>query len=128
MEFLSSKGEDNEEIEDGSELKLGDAPMPPPLKIKNHQASKLGDAHGIPSSSSTIISSSSLNFIFYHFTYYVLCLERIFTFSFVCYFLVICLLDPCFICEGERHASLFHLNTHALRLYLVEYSYLLFVC
>ena len=26
-EFLSSKGEDNEEIEDGSELKLGDSPM-----------------------------------------------------------------------------------------------------
>ena len=28
-EFLSSKGEDNEEIEDRSELKLGDAPMAP---------------------------------------------------------------------------------------------------
>ena len=60
-EFLSCKEEDNEEIEDGSELKLGDAPKAPPLNIKNHQASKLGDAEGIPSSSSTIIRSYSLN-------------------------------------------------------------------
>ena len=60
-EFLSSKGEDNEEIKDGSELKLGDASMELPLNIKNHQASKLGDAQGIPSSSSTIMRSCSLN-------------------------------------------------------------------
>ena len=46
--FLSSEGEDNEEIEDGSELKLGDAPMESPLNIKNHQALKLGDAQGVP--------------------------------------------------------------------------------
>ena len=63
-EFLSSKGEEYEEIEDGSELKLGDAPMAPSLNIKNYLESKLGDAQGIPSSSSTIIRSSSLNFIF----------------------------------------------------------------
>ena len=32
-EFLSSKEEDNEEIEDGLELKRGDAPTAPPLNI-----------------------------------------------------------------------------------------------
>ena len=39
-------------IEDGSELNLGDAPMAPPLNIKNYQESKLRDAqvkvHGCP--------------------------------------------------------------------------------
>ena len=48
LQFLSSKGEEYEEIEDGSELKLGDAPMAPPLNIKNTQASKLGDAKASP--------------------------------------------------------------------------------
>ena len=46
------------ELKDGKKHKLGDAPMESPLNFKNHQASKLGDAQGIPSSSSTIIRSS----------------------------------------------------------------------
>ena len=121
-EFLSSKGEDNEEIKDGSELKLGDAPMASPLNFKNHQASKLGDAQGIPSSSSTIIRSSSLNFVF--ITLHIMCYAwSVFLLSvlFVC-LLVIYLLDPSFICVGERHAPLFRLNTHVLRFYIFEYS------
>ena len=60
-EFLNSKGEDNEEIVDGSELNIGHAPMAPPMNINNHQALKFGDAQVIPSSSSTIMRSSSLN-------------------------------------------------------------------
>ena len=121
-EFLSSKWEEYEESEDGSELKLGDSPMAPPLNIKNHQASKLGDAQGIPSSSSTIIRSSSLNYIF--ITLHIMCYPwSVFLLSvlFVC-LLVICLLDPCFVYVGERHALLFRLNTLVLRLYFVEYS------
>ena len=70
-EFLSSKGKEYEEIEDVSELKLGDSPMAPPLKVKNHRESKLGDAQGIPSSSSTIIMSSLLNFVF--ITLHIMC-------------------------------------------------------
>ena len=66
----------SEEIEDGSELKLGDAPMESPLNIKNHQASNLGDAQGTPSPSSTI-KVGFFELSFYHFTYYVLCLERL---------------------------------------------------
>ena len=113
---FKSKGEHNEEIEDGSELKLADAPMAPPLNIKNHQASKLGDAQGIPSSSSTITRSASLNYVF--ITLHIMCYAWSFfllSVLFVC-LLVICLLDPCFICVGERHAPLFHLNTPVLRL------------
>ena len=100
---LSSKGEDNEEIEDGSDLNLG-------------------DAQGIHSSSSTIIRSSSLNFVF--ITLHIMCYAwSVFLLSilFVC-LLVISLLDPSFICVGERHAPLFRLNTPLLLLYLFEYS------
>ena len=100
---------------------LGMHPWRPPLNIKNHQESKLGDAQGIPL---IFIDYHKVVFVelrFYHFTYYVLCLERIFTFSlFVCWS-YLCL-DPSFICVGERHAPLFRLNTPLLRLYLFEYS------
>ena len=41
-----------------------------PLNIKNHQASKLGDAQDIPYSSLTIIRPSSLNYVFIT---YILC-------------------------------------------------------
>ena len=85
-EFLSFKGEEYEGIEDGSELKLGYSPMARPLNIKNYQESKLGDDQGIPSSSSTIIRSSSLNFIF--ITLHNMCYawSIFFTFSFfVCW-------------------------------------------
>ena len=93
-----------------------------PLNIKNYQESKLGDAQGTPSSSSTIIRSSSLNFVL---SLYILraMLGASFLLSvlFVC-LLVISLLDPSFICVGERHAPFFYLNNPLLRLYLVEYS------
>ena len=123
-EFLSSKGEDNEEIEDGSELKLGDALTAPPLNIKNHQAS-----NGISSSSSTIIRSSSLNYVF--ITLHIMCYAwSVFLLSvlfclFAGHMLVGSLLC---LCGRERHAPLFRLNTLVLRLYLDEYSYVLFVC
>ena len=94
---LSSKGEDNEEIEDGSDLKLGDPPMEPLLNIKNHQASNLGDAQGIPSSSLTVVRLSSLNYVF--ITLHIKCYAwSIFLLSvlFVC-LLVIFLLDPFFV-------------------------------
>ena len=42
LAVTTPRQEDDEEIEDGSELKLGDAPMAPPLNINNHQESKLG--------------------------------------------------------------------------------------
>ena len=83
-----------------SELKLGDAPMASPLNIKNHQVLKLGDAQGIPSSSSTIMRSSSLNYVF--ITLHIMCCAwSVFFLSvlFVC-LMVICLLDPCFIFVG----------------------------
>ena len=55
---------------------------------------------------------------FYHFTYYVLCLERLFTFSFVCLFAGHILVGSYPSCVGESHAPLFRLNTPLLRLYL----------
>ena len=103
--FLSSKGEEYEEIEDGSELKLGDAPMEPPINVKNYLESKLGDAQGIPSSSSSIIRSSSLNFVF--ITLHIMCYAwSVFLLSvlFVS-LLVISLMDPSFLCVGETRSA-----------------------
>ena len=104
---------------------LGMPPWHPPLNINNHQASKLGDTQCIPSFSSTIMRSSSLNYVF--ITLHIMCYAwSVFLLSvlFVC-LLVISLFDASFICVGARHALLFRLNTRLLRLYLVEYSYLL---
>ena len=73
---------------------LGMPPIAPPLNIKNNPASKLGDAQGIPSSSSTIMRSSSLNYVF--ITLHIMCyVWSVFLLSvlFVC-LLVIYLLDP----------------------------------
>ena len=70
---------------DGQKHKLGDAPMASPWTFKKTQASKLGDAQGIPSSSSTTIRSSTLRLCFYHFTYYVLFLEHHFILLSVCF-------------------------------------------
>ena len=95
------------EIEDGSELKIGDSPMAYPLNVKNHQASKLGDAQGIPSSSSTTIRSSPLKLHFYHFTYYVIFLEHHFILLSVC-LLVMYFVGSLLSCVEERHAPLFH--------------------
>ena len=85
-EFLSSKGEEYEEIEDGSELKLGDAPMAPPSKYQEPSRVK---AWGCPRHPLIFIDYHKVVFFelhFYHFTYYVLCLEHLFTFSlFVCW-------------------------------------------
>ena len=78
-------------MKNGQNNKLGDAPMESPWIFKKTQASKLGDAQGIPSSSSTTIRLSPLKLRFYHFTYYVLFLEH--QFVFVC-LLVGNLLDP----------------------------------
>ena len=89
------------------------------------QASKHGDAQGTP----TLHQQPSGHFVETTFlSLYILCVilgaSFYFALSFVLFviLLVIFLLDPCFICVGERHAPLFHLNTPVLRLYLVEYS------
>ena len=71
------------EVKDGH--KLRDSPMASPGTFKKTQASKLGDAQGIPPSSSTTIRSSPLKPSFYHFTYYVLFLERHFILLLVCF-------------------------------------------
>ena len=63
-------------LKDGQKHKLGYAPMASPYTFKKTQASKLGDAQGTPSSSSTIIRSPPLKLCFHHFTYYVLFLEH----------------------------------------------------
>ena len=89
----------------------------PPYIFKKTQASKLGDAQGIPSSSSTTIRSSPLELSFYQFAYYMLFLERQFVFVF--------LLDRYNVgsqlsCVAERHARLFHQNTPAYHVYLLN--------
>ena len=88
--------------------KLADAPMGSPWTFKKTQASKLGGAHDIPSSSSTTIRSSLLKLCFYHFIYYVLFLKRQY-FLFVCWTIV--MLDPRYlVCEREKHSSLSYLH------------------
>ena len=107
-EFLSSKGEDNEEIKDGSELNLGDAyPLWISRTIK-HQSL------GMPKASPLLhrLSWGCLRWTKF-LALYILCdmLGASFYFQF-CLFvclLVISLLDPSFICVGERYTPLFRL-------------------
>ena len=78
-EFLGSTREDDERNwRIWTKAKAWGCPHGTPWIIKKTQASKLGDSQGIPSSSSTTIR-------FYHFTYYVLFLERHFILLSVCF-------------------------------------------
>ena len=118
--FLSFERHGDVRMEKSSSL--GMPPWNPPEIFKNIQASKLVDAQGIP----TLHQQPSGRFVETTFlSLFILCAmlgaSFCFQFYFVC-FLVISLLDPTFICVGERHAPLFYLNTPLLRLYLVEYS------
>ena len=77
--------------------------MEPPRIFKKNQASKLGDAQGIP----TLHQQASGRFVETMFlSLYILCalFGASFCFQFFFCLLVISLLDPCFICVGERHA------------------------
>ena len=92
-EFLISKGEDNEEIKDGSELKLGVPPRHPLWISRTIKHLSLG----MPKASPLVTNNHqvvSLKLRFYHFTYYVLCLEHLFAFSFV---LFVCSSYACWI-------------------------------
>jgi len=71
-------------MKDGQKLKLGDAPVVTPRNIQEVQASKLGDAQGIPSSSAKSTRSFFNALYFYCFMQYVLFLERLY-FSVVCF-------------------------------------------
>jgi hypothetical protein len=51
-------------MNDGQKLKLGDAPVVTPRNIQEVQASKLGDAQGIPSSSTKAPGHFSMRYIF----------------------------------------------------------------
>ena len=73
-------------IKDGQELKLGDAPVVTPRNIQEVQASKLGDAQGIPSSSAKSTRSFFNALYFYCFMQYVLFLERLYFLSCVLFF------------------------------------------
>jgi uncharacterized membrane protein YagU involved in acid resistance len=77
-------------MKDGQKLKLGDAHVPP-RNIQEVQASKLGDALGIPFFINKNIRSSFKTLYFYCFIYYVLFLVHLyfcFQFCFI-YFAVI---------------------------------------
>src|SRR3954452_9549062 len=94
-------------MKNGQKLKLGYVPGTPPRNIQEVQASKLGDAQGIPSSSIKSTRSFFNAVYFYCFMHYVLFLECL-------YFSVVCLLfsiklDPVIFCFGERHALLHHI-------------------
>jgi hypothetical protein len=72
-------------MKDGKKLNLGDAHVTL-RNIQEVQASKLGDAQGIPFFINKNIRSSFKTLYFYCFIYYVLFLERLyfcFQFSFV---------------------------------------------
>ena len=64
-------------MKDGQKLKLGDAPMVTPRNIQEVQASKLGDAQGIPFFINKNIRPFLNMLYFYCFIYYVLFLERL---------------------------------------------------
>ena len=96
-------------MKDGQKAQDWGCPHVIPWTFKKTQASKLSDAQGIPSSSSTTIRSSSLKLSFYHFTYYVLFLDLLCVFISVCFILFdghynVRSYHPCL---GERQAPIF---------------------
>src|SRR3954447_9468140 len=80
-------------------------PMSPQGYIQEAQASKLGDAQGIPFFINKNIRSFFSTLYFYCFIYYVLFLESL-CFCSVWFILVCCnnWLDPSLFCFGETHA------------------------
>ena len=80
------------EDEEWKKLKLGDAHVTPRY-IQEVQASKLGDAQGIPFFINKNIRAFLNTLYFYCFIYYVLFLERLFSVCLV-FFVVINKLDP----------------------------------
>ena len=119
-------------MKNGQKLKLGDVHVTP-INIQEVQASKLGDAQGIP----FFINKNIRTLYFYCFIYYVLFLERqLFCFQFFFLCCSICL-DPSIFCL-ERDTLRFHCLEHSsfhsyhfvsvhfllvLRLALVVHSY-----
>src|SRR3954468_1974096 len=95
-------------MKNGQKLKLGDAHVTPRY-IQEVQASKLGDAQGIPFFINKNIRSCFSTLYFYCFIYYVLFLERL-CFSFEFSLVLFAVAYGCFthVCLGERH-SLFSL-------------------
>ena len=73
-------------MKNGQKLKLGDAHVTP-RNIQEVQASKLGDAQGIPFFINKISGHLSFALYFYCFIYYVLFLERL-SFCFLFYFVL----------------------------------------
>lgn len=102
-----------EKMKNGQKLKLGDAHVTPRY-IQEVQASKLGDAQGIPFFINKNIRSSFKTLYFYCFIYYVLFLERHLFLLSVLFCFVCCSiwLDP-FIFVLERDTLRFHCLEHS---------------
>jgi hypothetical protein len=107
------KGEWCDEMKDGQKLKLGDAHVTPRY-IQEVQASKLGDAQGIPFLINKNIRSSFKTLYFYCFIYYVLFLERQ-LFLFLVLFCFVC-------CSIWLDPSIFVLERDTLRFHCLEHS------
>ena len=105
-------------------LSLGRLPWISPAYFKKTQASKLGDAQGIPFFIGKIIRSSLVKLYFNSFTSYVLYLERLCAFIFSILFSY-CQLDwtPAFLIGRETHSDFSYEYSYS-SLILVEYSYL----
>src|SRR3954465_11816987 len=92
-------------------------PLDTPKNIQEVQASKLGDAQGIPSSSIKSTRSFFNALYFYCFMHYVLFLKHLYFFSVFILFVCLINLDPsCFVLEIDtllnsyiEHSS-FHFN------------------
>jgi hypothetical protein len=100
-----------DEMKNGQKLKLGDAHVTP-RHIQEVQASKLGDAQGIPFFINKNIRSCFSTLYFYCFICYVLFLERLcfsFQFSLVCCSFW---LDPSYLIL-ERNTLRFHCLEHS---------------
>ena len=100
-------------IKKSEKSKLGMLPWFIPAYFKKTQASKLGDAQGIPSSSTTYqVTSSETIFLFRHILCALLGASVCFCFFFFCF----CLNKsyPSILCLGERYTPLFRMNKYVL--------------
>src|SRR5215203_1410815 len=94
-------------------LSLGMPPWFIPAYFKKTQASKLGDAQGIPFFINNIIRFLPWNYIFIqsHLMYFA------WSVGLFCFCFCLNKMDPSIHCMGERHAPLLHMDKYVLRLY-----------
>ena len=125
MEILKSRKEQCDKMKYGQNIKLGDATRVTPINIQEVQASKLGDAQGIPffiNKNPRFLPNAS--FLLFHAQF---CFSwSVFFFVFVLVFSLLALLSFLYKLVGPQHTSFGEVTPHSSLLRTLQFSLLLF--